>query len=877
MESLIKSLRDHGIHISVEADNLKVNFDGAQIPSDLLAQLKEHKMELMAHLRAIGAGSEYVPIPKIDDESNRYLLSSAQKRLWIASQIPSASVSYNMPFSAELPEAYSDLAILRESVAHVVDRHESLRTVFKMDKEGEVYQTILSSESIPQEIDFVDLSDSENAEQELSDYIKTDAIKPFDLECGPLFRMSCFKVSASRYHLYYNLHHIITDEWSMEVLRGDIFATYEMIKAGKTPQLSPLKIQYKDYASWQLKSLESEAMDASATYWKQVLEGEIVPQGLPSHRSRPSRKTNNGKRIRTFLGTEVTNSLKRLTQEQGGSLFMLLLSSFKVLLSHYSGQRDIWIGSPVAGRDHADLENQIGFYLNTLVLRNFVDHDATFAEFYETVKKNVLDAFSHQMYPFDRLLEDLNVSRDLSRNPLFDLLLDYHKSVDIEIDEGLTGRINDLGEKPAKFDIEIHFTELPEHLGITVDYNTDVYQDDIIFQFVDQFTHFLSNLEGCFENRISELQLVTEKERKKILERSKGVPMVEAEDETVLGMFSKTAVDYPTRQVVSLFDEHLDYETLDRWSTCLAQKLVGELNMSPGTHIGIKMDHSPLLMVAILGVLKAGCAFVPIDPSYTSEREQYIIDDAAIGLLITTTAFIFDYSEADFALLSIDVEFDAISVDQGIQLPEVDGATLAYVIYTSGSTGTPKGVMIEHASLNNYLNWAKETYLGNALSNNDFGLFTSISFDLTITSMFLPLITGGTLKMQGNDRDVVQVLNDYANSEISCIKLTPAHIGVLASLEMEQTTIELAIVGGDVLTGQQVIELQRLNPNIKIYNEYGPTEATVGCIVKEVINPRAITIGTPIANMEAYVLNSELKPVPNHVIGELYLGGRGLS
>ncbi len=877
MENLIKSLRDKGIYISYVEDNLKINFDGDQIPQDILNELKLNKQKLIDHLKLIG-NNDYSAIPKISDNQKKYKVSSAQNRLWIVSQLKKASVAYNMPFSAALPKEYSDKELLNKSIRYVIERHESLRTIFKVEEDGEVYQVILSPEEVKFEIDYRDYKAFENKDQMLTDYISRDSLIPFDLENGPLFRICFFEMSDSSYHLYYNLHHIITDEWSMEVLRKDIFSCYDAFMQNKTLQLPKLKIQYKDYAAWQLDYLKSEELEESKLFWKDQLVDDIQLQGLPTHKIRPKTKTYNGKRLNTYLDQKTTKLVKDFTKKNGGSLFMVLMSSFKILLYKYSGQKDILIGSPIAGRDHADLENQIGFYLNTIVLRNTIDPDTGFNEFYNQVKSNLLNAFTHQSYPFDRLLEDLNLKRDLSRNAIFDILLDYHKSFDVEISDNLAQEISDFGQRPVKYDLELHFTEFENNLGITIDYNTDIYEEDIIRQFIRHYKNFINSSMIGADTSIGASKLLNDLEEEELLKLFNATEVNYPKQETILDLFRQQASSFPKEIAVADSNSSYTYYELETLSNKFAQCLLQNYKLSKGDYVGLKMEHGKGLVVAILGILKSGCVFVPIDPKYTSEREKYIIEDAAIKLIVTTTEHMFDFIESDLPLLSFDVEFEPEDFDSDNISEPISRESLAYIIYTSGSTGQPKGVMVEHGSLYNYINWCNSKYMNYELQNYNFGLFTSICFDLTITSLFLPLISGGILHILDSSKDVAQNLKEYLSKEVSCIKLTPAHINILESLDVKEASLELAIVGGDVLTQGQVEILKKINPKIRIFNEYGPTEATVGCIVKEIEDTdEQILIGKPIANTEVYILGDSLELLPKEVIGEIYIGGKGLA
>ncbi len=876
MEHLIKSLRSKGIYISYVEDSLKINFDGDTIPSDVLQELKENKQQLIDHLKLIGKDNDYVSIPKAP-AAEKYCLSSSQKRLWIVSQIKQSSVAYNMPFSVPLSKDFSDKEALEKSIQYLIGRHESMRTVFKLEEDGEVYQYIIPTEAFNFQMDYQDYSKNKDKETALATYRTKDSLTSFDLENGPLFRICFFKLSEDSYHLYYNLHHIITDEWSMEVLMKDILKSYEAFKRNELPELPELKIQYKDYAAWQLKHLESDDFAESENYWKTQLSGEIQTLNLPSSKLRPKTKTYNGNVLTAYLKKETSEGIRTITQERGGSPFMLLMSVFKTLCYRYSGQKDLLIGSPIAGRDHADLENQIGFYLNTIVLRDQIDANEIFGEFYEKVKANVLNAYTHQSYPFDKLLEEVQVKRDLSRNAIFDILLDYHKSFSLTIEDERLGTIEQAAAKPVKYDIELHFSECENTLGISFHYNTDIYEEAMIRQFMSHYLNFMDNLEANFEKSISEVVMLSEAEENELISALNATETELKPNETLLDVISNQVRLNAEKNAILAEEATLTYAEFETQTTKLATLLQQEHQIVKGDHIGVKMENSELIPITLCAILKAGAVFVPIDPKYSSEREQYIIKDSQIKLMVTTTDFMFDFMDNDIQILSVDVEFTPEEIEINGSLPTITPTDDAYIIYTSGSTGQPKGVLIGHESLINYLHWASKTYLQTD-SNHSFGLFTSICFDLTITSLFLPFISGGTLYVLDSRKDVTNNLQTYISEGISCIKLTPAHISVLGSFDLKSDQLKVAIVGGDALNNHQIQILKDVNTEIRIFNEYGPTEATVGCVVKEIqTEDEKIWIGNPIANTEIYILDENNQLLPKGVVGEICIGGKGLA
>ncbi len=877
VEKLLESFRKEGIYISLDGDNLKVNFNGDNIPEHLLLQLKNHKSEIIAYIKGIDNNTDYKeisPAPKAE----AYRLSSSQKRLWVISQFKETSIAYNMSFSIEVSKEYSDADLWQKAIQSTVERHESLRTIFKADIDGEVWQYIIPKTDINCTVNFIDLTKNSSKEQFFTEYIKNDSSTAFDLTKGPLFRVSLIKLSNEKHMLYYNLHHIIGDEWSMGVLANDLLHFYDCHKQDKVSELPPLKIHYKDYAKWQLEYLESEAIKESDAFWKNQLSGDLPFLGLPTDKVRPSMKTYNGKKITGYIRPESAEFIKKLGQDQGGSIFMLMVSALNVLLYKYSGQKDIILGSPIAGRIHPDLENQIGFFLNTIVIRNHISPNQKFSDFLEDVKLNLVEIYKHQQYPFDKLLEGINQKRKINRNVIFDILADYHKSFDKEIDDTHITQIIESNVNTVKCDIEFHFTEFKNSIGIDVHYNTDVYENGVISQFLKHFITFLNNLSVNIEKTVAEVDFLEVQEKHELTNLFNATEVVFDEQKTVLDLLASQNTKHSGEIAIDNGAKKLTYSELEEQSSKFAKFLVDNYEITKGSFIGLKINHSCELIISILGILKAGGVFVPIDPKHSSEREKHIIDDSGIDLLITTTDYMFDFTDTDLTLCSVDVEFDHTEVQlDNTKLVEVNSGDLAYVIYTSGSTGHPKGVKIAHGSLYNYIKWCNLTYISNDSVNSNFGLFTSISFDLTITSIFLPLASGGAIIIFDQEKDITKNLESYTSQKISCIKLTPSHIDVLESLDVDHAFFEIAIVGGDELNRNQINTLKKLNPEIRIYNEYGPTEATVGCIVKEIEKEEEILIGKPIANTQVYILGENNELLPKGVIGEIHIGGKGLS
>ncbi|MEP6804664.1 MAG: condensation domain-containing protein, partial [Flavobacterium sp.] len=418
MFDLVKELENKNIKISLKQNNLEINFDG-EIDNEILIKLKANKEKLIDFLAKHSNADK--GITSVMSMQN-YPVSHAQKRLWIQSQIEENSKAYHICNQVELNGDY-DVTIFEAAILKVIQRHEILRTIFKLDDEGKIRQWILESENLNFKVDHIDFTNEKEPFTSVAKYIKEDNDKIFDLENGPLLRISFLKLADKHYVFYYNMHHIITDGWSLKILERDLFAYYKSIKDETKWDLKDLRIQYKDYASWQLSAIDSGSYLKHKNFWINQLAGDIPRLDLPSFKLRPKVMTYDGQLVKTYLSPELTDKIKLYCKENGGSLFMGLLSILKIVLNKYTGQQDITIGTAVAGREDADLEDQIGFYVNTLVLRTQINPEKDYMSFFESVKKSTLEAFSHQIYPFDILISDLNLSWDISRNSLFDIMV----------------------------------------------------------------------------------------------------------------------------------------------------------------------------------------------------------------------------------------------------------------------------------------------------------------------------------------------------------------------------------------------------------------------------------------------------------------------
>ncbi|MBS7234201.1 amino acid adenylation domain-containing protein, partial [Flavobacterium psychroterrae] len=880
MRELLSKLRENKIHVSLENENLKIKFDDKEISNVFLEEIKRNKEQIIAFLKdSIKSHNVYQPILHTR-KSEWYPLSSSQYRLWILCQLDGGLLAYNIPAVLKLKGAI-DSHKFEESFRILINRHEILRTCFRTNQKSEVSQYILPISSIDFRIQIEDFTAIENQNEIVSAYLDEKNSIPFDLEQGPLLRVYLIKLEEEKYIFYLSTHHIIIDGWSMQLLLSEVTEIYGALIQNTTVNLPELTIHYKDYSAWLTLPEQEEKQRASEAYWLDQFKGDLPVLVVPANKTRPLIQTYNGDTITQQFSKGFLNKLNTFSKEQDITLYVTLISGITSLLNRYTGQNDIIIGTPIAGREHPDLENQLGLYLNTLAIRTQFENGFTFLDLLKKEKQTILKAHEHQSYPFAELVAKLNLKRDPSRSILFDVMMDLRNQPQTKNTDNASAGFEisnyEFKSKTAKNDINFAFTETTE-LGLSIDYNTDIYQGHSIKKMFSHFENLLTQLIDYPNVDIQQLEYLTSEEK----------------DQLLFG-FNATEENYPDKNILGLFQEQvqlsgseiavisesikLTYKELDDLSNQFSHCLKDNYGISKGDKVGIQLNKNEWAIISILGILKAGGTYIPIDAELPNKRKSFIIEDTALQLLITEASYaldLFDFYEG--RTHAIDVEFDPSQFSSEALNLVLSKDDLAYIIYTSGSTGQPKGVMIEHGSFMNYITWAKSFYLSGNPANTNFGLFTSLSFDLTITSLFLPILSGGILEFFSSDSEISNVLKQYLSSNISCIKLTPAHISVLDNLGIKSDSLEIAIVGGEELRQTHVSILKKINPSIKIYNEYGPTEATVGCTIYEVkSSEETILIGKPVANTSIYILNPSNVLQPCGISGEIYIGGSSLA
>ncbi len=840
---------------------------------DLFEQVTiREQAELIAQL----GHKNFEAIPQIALQDS-YELSPAQQRLWVLCQFESTNVAYNMADAFEL-QGNLDIAVLQEAINRITERHEILRTVFRVNPEGEVRQHIQQSGSLTVTIDHTDLQSVTDIEKTLHTELTSLKFQAFDLGEGPLFKMAVFQLSESRQVLFFNMHHIISDGWSMDVFVKEVFTTYNALVNKTEPELKALPVQYKDFAAWQIARLDSTNLRPHKDYWLDQFAGEIPVIEFPAAHSRPPVLTNNGAKVKGALSSEAARALQAFATERGGTLFMAVLAAVKALVYRYTGEQDLIIGSPVAGREHDDLEEQIGFYINTLALRTQLDGADSFAALFDKVKEVTLEAYNHQVYPFHDLVDTLDLKRDMSRSALFDIMVDLQHvatgSGEMKL-EGVEIKPYPSEHTSSKLDLSFDFTLEQDELTFTIEYNTDIYSTEQIERLSEHLVSLTDMAVSSPETSLKALPYLSEKEKNQLLLTYNETATPIQEDKTLVDLFMDQVTRSPESAAVLFGNTSLDYQTLNEKANQLAHYLLAQEGATKEGLVGILLERSEWMIISVLAVLKSGQAYVPIDPAYPQVRIDYMLENSECKTLI-------DSSLIDKFLANTD-RFDTTD-------PQIDISPeqLAYVNYTSGSTGQPKGVMMEHRSLVNITAAWKDAYELEPKSTTLLQL-ASMSFDVFFGDICRTVLIGGRMVICPDDlkldwENLYQLMEQY---QVSIFEATPGLILPLMDYIYEEQKpvdfLKTLVLGSDGFNIQAYFDLQqKFGDRMRIINSYGTTETAIDSTWFEDPTDAGFyrgntPIGKPFANTQVYVLDNEMSLVPNGVVGEICIGGHGLA
>ncbi|RNF82344.1 non-ribosomal peptide synthetase [Montanilutibacter psychrotolerans] len=808
---------------------------------------------------------------------DRIAPSSAQQRLWILDQLSPGSAVYNVPASHWL-QGVLDIAVLQRAFDEIVRRHESLRTVIACDDAGAHQQVQLPAPVPVTRLDLRHLPTDARESAALA-AARDEAARPFDITRGPLLRALLVQLADDRYLLTLNAHHIAVDGWSLGIVHDELHQLYTAFQAGRESPLAELPVQYVDYAMWQNEQLDTDAMRQQLAYWQEHLSGRLPVLELPGDRARPAVQSHRGEVSRSLLPTADYENLKRLCRQERVTPFMAVLAAFNTLLLRYSGQADQIIGVGVANRSREELEPLIGFFVNTLALRTDLSGNPTFRELLARVKDATLGAYSHQDLPIERLMETLDLDRALSHSPLFQAMLFFQNfpSGDAHL-PGLTltpidfDRIN---QGTARTDLSLFASEADEGLWLFLEYATDLFDEATVVAFSRHLRQLLRSVVADPSRRIAELAILDDDERRQVLcdwnDTRRDIPF----DVPLHALVEAQVAQRPDAVAIEHDGNRLTYAELDAQADALANVLVAH-GAGPGELVGLFVERSPRMLVALLGVLKAGAAYVPLDPGYPAERLAFMLEDAAARLVVTERDLLpqLPVSTARPVLIE-DALRDGNPDRTNRAASGVGPEDLAYVIFTSGSTGRPKGVQIPHRAAVNFLaSVAREPGLsaGDALC-----AVTTLSFDIALLELLLPLTVGARIVLadRATASDGAALVALLARSGCTVMQATPATWRMLLDAGWQGGDLRV-LCGGEALTRELADRLLRCTA--QVWNLYGPTETTVWSTVERIgTDDTSISIGRPLANTEVYVVDANLQPVPVGVPGELLIGGLGVA
>ncbi|MDR9897010.1 amino acid adenylation domain-containing protein [Aetokthonos hydrillicola Thurmond2011] len=808
-------------------------------------------------------------------------LSFAQQRLWFLNQLEPDNPAYNIVVGFRL-HGILDEEALSASLQEIVTRHEVLRTNFDQDDQGNPVQVIHPSAEITLNLtDLSDLLESER-EEKLMQAVNQTLVTPFNLKTDPLLRVYLYRLGEQTYVLVAVMHHIVSDAWSFGIVVKELTLLYDAFCRGDKSPLLPLTLQYGDFAFWQRTVFEREELPKQLAYWQEELSTEVEPLNLPTDFPRPAIVTYEGRSVSFTINRDHYLRFKQLCESQGVTLFMGLLTVWKVLLMRYSGQHDILVGTPIANRNRREVEDLIGFFVNTLVIRTDLSGNPSFVTLLKKVKEKTLQAYAHQDLPFEKLVETLQPERNLSHSPIFQVMfvLQNAPSSNLELAD-LEFIPLELEQVTAKFDFSLQITETETGLQGLWEYKTDLFEEATINRMIGHFQNLLSAVIETPELGICQLPLISTFERHQLLVEWNDTLVDYPQSHCIHQLFEAQVESTPDAVAVIFENEQLTYRELNTRANHLAHYLQ-TLGVKPEVLVGIFVERSIHMVVGLLGILKAGGAYVPLDPEYPQERLAFILEDATVSVLLTQQHLVAKLPEHKAHLVYLDSEAQEFA--QTSELPNpcgVEPSNLAYVIYTSGSTGKPKGAMNTHQGVCNRLLWMQDTY---KLSSGDRVLQkTPFSFDVSVWEFFLPLLAGACLvvaKPEGH-KDIAYLVEIITQQQITTIHFVPSMLQVFLEDESVKRchSLKQVICSGEALP-RKLQEHFFSCLECKLHNLYGPTEAAIDVTYWQCEREsrlRMVPIGRPISNTQIYILDQYLQPIPIGIPGELHIGGVGLA
>jgi amino acid adenylation domain-containing protein len=824
---------------------------------------------------------------RAQQQPKRFPLSFAQQRLWFLDELEGGSTfSYNIPVVLRLKGRLEE-QVLERCFKEIIRRHDSLRTTFELNRAtGDTEQVI--HHSTPFHLESMDLSDIpegqrlERARARAND----ESQSPFNLSTGPLLRASLIRLADNDHVLLITIHHIVSDGWSVGVIIKELKAHYEAFARGEKSSLPELPIQYADFAHWQRNRMQGEVLERQLVYWRKQLGGRLPVLELPTSGPRPARHTQNGA-VRVWeLPRDITDGVKSLSQAEGVTLFMTLIAAFKVLLLRYTSQQDMLVGTPIANRNRTEVEGLIGLFINTLVLRTDMSGDPSFRELLSRVKEVALGAYGNQDVPFEKLVEELQPERDLSRTPLFQVMFVMQNNPMPELKLGnVTMSPVIIEGATSKFDLTLSIMEEADgNMSGWLEYNTDLFDQPMVESMIGHYNTLLRGIITNADERVSRLPILTDPERKRLLVEFNDTASDYPLSNSVHQLFEAEAKRAPNAVAVIYEGQKLTYAELNHKADQIACRLQA-VGVGPESLVGISMERSVEMVLAIFGILKAGGAYVPLDPTYPKDRLAFMAEDAGVKLILTDSRVLQQLDDIRVTTLCLDKEWETtIPSDNDSptsgddQQSAAASENIAYVIYTSGSTGKPKGVMTPHEAVTNMILWMQATY---EMTPADRLLQkTALSFDASAWEFFWPLVTGATLVLARPyaEKDGDYMVKTLQEQGVTVLQLVPSLLKLLVEQEGFENCRSLRHVfcGGEALPAAVCERFFERLPQARLTNVYGPTETTMHVTVWECQKDtpeRVVPIGRPVGNTQAYILDENMQPVPIGVPGELCIGG----
>lgn len=791
-----------------------------------------------------------------------YETSSAQKRMYILNDFNTANTVYNLP-SATMIYGEIDKIKFEQVINKLIERHESLRTSFDL-KNGEIVQKI--NHNISGNVEY-----SKGKHEDIDNIIKS-FIRPFNLKVAPLIRVGLIEFNENEHLLLTDMHHIISDGTSVNILLTEFMNLY------MEKQLPELKVQYKEYSKWQNQLMNSSYIKEGEKYWLDMFKNERPILNMPTPYIRPSIKSFEGDKVEATISVELTEQLNKLCEKTQSTLYMTLLAAYYIILYKYTGDEDIVVGSPVSGRMNSDIENVVGMFVNTIATRNYPTADKTISEFLNEVKNNVIKAFMYQDYPFDVLVDKLKLERDASRNPLFDtmFIMQNMQKADLKLDK-IEFRDYDISDKTTQFDLTLSAIEKEGKLNFSLNYCTELFDRQFIEQLLENYINLLKVIIEKSEMKLIKIDILSSEEKNKQLVGFNENNVEYNRYLTICEVFEQQAKKYPNNIAVSFYEEQLTYEELNNKANSLAV-ILRENGVKQNSIVALAFERSIETVISIIAILKAGGAFMYIDMNFPADRIRYMMDDAAPKVLLINNESMGSIKDFEGAIINIDID-NVWDLDYNVELSIKSKASdTAYVIYTSGSTGKPKGVEIMNKGVVNLANWQKENF--SISQNSHISQFATYSFDGAIGETFMALLNGATLVMiDRTELSPSNIIHSINKNKINVIVLTPAMLNQLDVNKIKNQN-ELTIIS----VGEECpFDLgNKWAKKCTFANAYGPTEYTVYSHnwffnEEEIRNRRQLPIGKAMYNTKTYILDSDLKPVPIGVVGEIYLSGEGIA